>query len=202
MPTQRRTVLRSTIAAATAGAITMATAAAAPAALASDTWCDVDPIQLVITSGGTLVPIFVTNGARSLLYLPQLLLARITHTVTSVDGGTASLVTVSVTVPSGLLGRTFATRSVVSSGPLGLLSLFATTMGTSGSPMTIQFTLNVGLGPPCPGCPRACPSSGPTVGEQPPTRCYRQVRPPRLTPTSPLRTPKARAAPTSAANET
>lgn len=140
MTIQRRTALRSTIAAATAGAITVTTA---PAALASDTWCDVDPIQLVITSGGKLVPIFVTNGARSLLYVPQLLLARISHTVRSVDGGTASLVTVSVTVPNGLLGTRFATRSVVSSGPLGLLKVYATTTGMSGSAMTMQFKLNV-----------------------------------------------------------
>lgn len=140
MAIQRRIALRSTVAAATATALTVATA---PAALASETWCDVDPVQLVITSGGNIVPIFVTNGARSLLYLPQLLLARITHTVKSVDGGTASLVTVSVTVPNGLLGTRFATRSVVSSGPLGLLKIYASTTGTSGTAMTMQFTLSV-----------------------------------------------------------
>jgi hypothetical protein len=134
---QRRTALRSTVAAATATALT---AAAAPAALADETWCDVDPIQLVISSGGTLVPIFVTNGARSLLYLPQLFLAKITHTVKAIDGG--SLVTVSVTVPNGLLGTRFATRSVISSGPLGLFKVYASTTGTSGTAMTMQFTLN------------------------------------------------------------
>ena len=141
MAIRRRTALSSTIAVAAASGLTAATA---PAVLASDTWCDADPLQLVITSGGRLVPIFVTNGARSLLHLPQLLLARISHTVKSVDGGTASLVTLSVTVPNGLLGRSFATRSVVSSGPLGLLHVYATTTGMSGSAMTMQFKLNVG----------------------------------------------------------
>ena len=111
---------------------------------ASETWCDIDPVQLVITSGGRLVPIFVTNGAPSLLYAPQLLLARITHTTESVDGGTATLVTVQVTVPNALFGRTFPTRSVVSSGPLGLLQIYATGGGTSGSPMVMRFKLPIG----------------------------------------------------------
>ena len=135
----RRIALRLAPAAACAAAlITPATA------LASDTWCDVDPVQLVVTSGGKLVPIFVTNGAPSLLYAPQLLLARITHSTQSVDSGTATLVTVSVTVPNSLFGRTFPTRSVVSSGPLGLLKTYATGTGTSGSPMVLRFKLPVG----------------------------------------------------------
>lgn len=141
MALRRRTALRSTLATVAAGVMTVATA---PAVLASDTWCDADPVELVITSGGKLVPIFVTNGARSLLHLPQLLLARISHSVKSVEGGTASLVTVSVTVPNGLLGRSFETRSVVSRGPIGLLHVYATTTGMSGSAMTMQFKLNVG----------------------------------------------------------
>ncbi len=122
----------------------MLTVATAPTALASDTWCDIDPVQLVITSGGKIVPVFVTNGARSLLYVPQLLLARISHTTKPVDGGRATMVTVSVTVPNGILGETFATRSIVSSGPLGLLTVYATTTGTSGQSMTMQFKLPVG----------------------------------------------------------
>ena len=111
---------------------------------ASETWCDVDPVQLVITSGGRLVPIFVTNGAPSLLYAPQLLLAHITHTTESVDGGTATLVTVNVTVPHALFGRSFPTRSVVTSGPLGLLKVYATATGTSGGPMVMRFKLPIG----------------------------------------------------------
>src|SRR5687768_17955326 len=119
---RRRTALRTTFATAAA---TTATALTAPAAFAaSEGWCDVDPVQLVITSGGKIVPIFVTNGAPSVGYVAQLLLARISHTVKSVDGGKASLVTVSVTVPNGLFGKTFSTRTVVTSGPLGLLKVY------------------------------------------------------------------------------
>ena len=124
-------------------AASAASAVTARVAFADETWCDTDPVQLVITNGGNIVPVFVTNGARSPLYLPQLVLARITHTVKSVENGRTTLVTVSVTVPNDLLGRTFATRSIVSSGPLGLLKVYATTTGTSGSPMTMQFKLDV-----------------------------------------------------------
>ena len=138
---RRRTALRATVAPAAAAALV---AVPASTALASDTWCDIDPVQLVITSGGKLVPIFVTNGAPSLLYAPQLLLARITHTTHSVDSGTATLVTVSVTVPNAPFDKTFRTRSVVSSGPLGLLKIYATGTGTSGSPMVMRFKLPIG----------------------------------------------------------
>src|SRR5687768_14129920 len=139
---RRRTALRTTFATAAA---TTATALTAPAAFAaSEGWCDVDPVQLVITSGGKIVPIFVTNGAPSLLYAAQLLLAKMQTTVQSVDGGKASLVTVKVTVPNGLLGKTFATRTKVSSGPLGLLKVYGTATGTSGSAMTVQFKLPIG----------------------------------------------------------
>jgi hypothetical protein len=120
-----------------------ALAAAPPAAHAGETWCDVDPLQLVVTSGGALVPIFVTNGAPSLLYAPQLLLARITHITRSVDGGTATLVTVTVTVPNTLLGRSFPCRSVITRGPAGLLDVYATATGVSGAPMVMTFTLPI-----------------------------------------------------------
>ena len=146
MALTRRRTFRTTAGAAlaTSGAA-VATVATAPAAFAaSEGWCDVDPIQLVITSGGKIVPIFVTNGAPSLLYVAQLLLARITHTTASADGGTSTLVTVKVTVPNGLLGRTFPTRTVVSSGPLGLLKVYGTATGYSGQTMTVQFKLPVG----------------------------------------------------------
>ena len=139
--TLRRTVLRRALAL-TAAAV--GTASTAGQVLASDTWCDVDPVQLVVTSGGKIVPIFVTNGAPSPLYAPQLLLAAISHTVRSVDGGAASLVTVSVTVPNAPLGQSFPARSVVTSGPAGTLHVYASATGTSGRAMTMQFKLPVG----------------------------------------------------------
>ena len=145
MALTRRRTFRTTVGAAIATTTAAtATVATAPAVFAGDAWCDVDPIQLVITSGGKIVPIFVTNGAPSLLYVAQLLLAKMSTTTQSADGGKSTLVTVKVTVPNGLLGKTFPTRTVVSSGPLGLLNVYGIATGMSGSAMTVQFKLPVG----------------------------------------------------------
>ena len=139
---RRRNLLSGALAPASACTFALAALPATPAH-ASDQWCDIDPVQLVITSGGALIPIFVTNGAPSLVYAPQLLLAKITHSTESVDHGTATLVTVRVTVPNPLLGSPFPTRSVVTSGPLGLLHVYATTTGTSGKAMVMRFKLPI-----------------------------------------------------------
>lgn len=141
MPTIRRFALRTGLAA-TAAATGLATLA--PSAFAGEQWCDFDPIQLLITSGGKIVPIFVTNGAGSLLYLPQLALAKITSSTQSADGGKSTLVTVNVTVPNGLLGKKFAARTVVSALLLGLGKVYGTATGSSGSTMTVQFKLPIG----------------------------------------------------------
>jgi hypothetical protein len=138
---KRRGMVRTSVAVGSAAALS---AVAAPVAFGAEEWCDCDPVQLVITSGGKIVPIFVTSGARSLLNLVQVALATITHSVQSVDGGKATLVTVNVTVPKGLFGKTFDTRCKVSSGPLGLLTVYATAYGVSGTAMKAQFKLPVG----------------------------------------------------------
>jgi len=138
---KRRIALRSGLAVAAAATLTAVTT---PVALGAENWCDADPLQLVITSGGKIVPIFITNGARSALRIAQLLLAKITHTTKSVDGGRATLVTVNVVVPNGLFGAKFDTRCIVSCGPLGTFEVYATTTGTSGQTMTTQFKLPIG----------------------------------------------------------
>src|SRR5215217_5855202 len=104
---KRRGWLRSGIAVSTAAALS---AVAAPTAFGMEDWCDSDPVQLVITSGGKIVPIFVTSGARGLLNLTSALLAKISTSSQSADGGTSTLVTVNVTVPKSLLSKSFDTR--------------------------------------------------------------------------------------------
>ena len=138
MAFRRRAAFRSGLAVTGAAALT---AVVAPSAFAAEDWCDYDPIQLSITSGGKIVLLFVTNGAPSLLYVPQLALAKITHSTQSADGGKSLLVTVKVTVPNGLLGKRFQTRTKVSSLLLGLGTVYGTTTGWSGSTMTVQFKL-------------------------------------------------------------
>ena len=46
----------------------------APLALASDGWCDTDPILLIHTPAGLWVPVFVSVGAHSLFFTPDTLL--------------------------------------------------------------------------------------------------------------------------------
>src|SRR5438105_14677491 len=91
-----------------------------PAALASDGWCDSDPILVVHTPAGNLVPVYYNVGAQSLLYTLDTLLGTLvmSYTAVATSGGAATKVTVIVTVPS-LLFQSFATRDIVSTGAFG-----------------------------------------------------------------------------------
>jgi hypothetical protein len=114
---------------------------AAPGASAGAQWCDTDPVVVIITPSGVLVPLFVNNGAQGVEHQPAVLLASMPYTVTPVDGGTE--VHLNVTVPNDLFARGFPTRSVVSTGPLGTGTVYATAYGVSGKPMQLTFTLDV-----------------------------------------------------------
>ncbi len=117
--------------------------ATAPAALASDDWCDTDPLVVITTPAGNLVPVFNTNGAQGLQHQPAILLSRVSYTVQPVDGGKGTLVKMSVTVPNDIFGSGFPTRAKISTGPMGTLKVLATSTGNSGKPMNMQFTLDV-----------------------------------------------------------
>ena len=133
------------------GAALAAAAAAvhgAPVARAWDEWCDSDPIQLIRTDDGRLLPVvvFYTPGAqvRSPLDLPRLL-ALLTGTLLTVRTSSQPVpegtqVTLRVTVPTGT-GPAFATRMVVSQGPGGALTRYAEVSGQSGQEMVAQFLL-------------------------------------------------------------
>ena len=116
---------------------------AAPTAWAMEGWCEDDPPVLITTPGGRLVVVYVTNGALGVQHLLAAQLAHITHTVKPVESGRATRVTMEVTVPNDLFGSNFPTKSTVSSGPFKTLTIYATAMGTSGSPMRMEFTLPV-----------------------------------------------------------
>jgi hypothetical protein len=114
-----------------------------PSAAAMEAWCDGDPVVVVVTPGGALVPLFVTSSGLGVQHLPAVLLAAITYTTELADGGTATLVKLRVVVPGDLFDPRFATRSVVSTGPLGTGAVYGSTSGVSGDPMSITFKLNV-----------------------------------------------------------
>jgi hypothetical protein len=110
---------------------------------ANDEWCDTDPIRLILTPGGTPVAVFYVTGVKGLLGIVGSLLSHLTveHTAVPDNGGTK--VTLSVTVPNGLLGATYDTRLKCTSDLLGSGTVYGQTYGTSGTAMTLQFRLDV-----------------------------------------------------------
>lgn len=112
-----------------------------PAADASAQWCEEDPLVVIQTPGGSLVPLYVTNGALGAEHLPAVLAAGIGYTVKSVESGGATLVKVQVQVPDDLYGYQFETRSTVSTGPLKTGAIYATTQGFSSQVMQLEFKL-------------------------------------------------------------
>jgi hypothetical protein len=108
---------------------------------AGDDWCEVDPLVVIRTPGGRLVPVYYVSGALGLEHAATLLLA--TKAYTAEPAGGKTWVTVRVTVPDDVFGTAFPTRLTVSEGPLGTLTVYDRTTGTSGSPMTARFFLDV-----------------------------------------------------------
>lgn len=121
--------------------VPMAVLAPAVSAGSSD-WCDADPIVVIRTPKGKLVPVYNTNGVAGLQYTPALALAKVSYTVQPADGGKKTLVKMEVTLPEGLYGRDFATRTTISTGPMGTLQVLAKAQGESGRAMKLQFTLD------------------------------------------------------------
>ena len=122
----------------------VATTATAPTAFAgSSDWCDLDPVVVIKTPKGNLVPVFNTMGVRGLKHQAAMLAAKVGYTVQPADGGRKTLVNLDVTIPEGLLwGWDFDTRTVISTGPLGTLTVLGTAYGVSGRAMRVQFTLD------------------------------------------------------------
>jgi hypothetical protein len=115
----------------------------APAAAAEGDWCDDDPVVLIVTPKGNLVPLFNTMGVKGLLNAPQILLAKVTYTTKSVNSGRSTQVDMKVTIPKSLLLGGFDTRTKISTGPLGTLQILDTASGYSGSAMSVSFVINV-----------------------------------------------------------
>jgi hypothetical protein len=123
-------------------ALALLAALAGPVA-AGEEWCDTDPLLLIRTPAGAIVPVYVTSGALGVEHQAAVLLVTTQYTAQSVQGGRATLVQVSDTVPSDVFAASFATRFVVSSGPMGTALIYGQATGTSGQPMALSFTLAV-----------------------------------------------------------
>lgn len=123
--------------------IPLAIVTQAPVALASSDWCDTDPILVIHTPAGNLVPVYVTVGAHSPLFTPNTLLGSLVPSYTAVptSNGAATSVRVVVTVPPLPLDPSFATRDTVSTGVMGTGIVYAQASGVSGNAMTSTFQL-------------------------------------------------------------
>ena len=115
----------------------------APSPLAAAEWCDADPLVLIRTPGGALVPVYVTSGGLGAMHLPAVLLAKMDYSVQPAAGGNATLVRLEVVVPGDLLDSHFPTRTVASTGPLATGTIYARATGYSGETMAMTFRLEV-----------------------------------------------------------
>jgi hypothetical protein len=115
--------------------------AAQPAGAAAE-WCEFDPVVLIVTPGGALVPVFVTNGAQGTEHLTAAQLAEMRYTTRPDKSGTATLVYLQVLVRGDLFAAKFPTRSTASTGPLATGNIFARTQGVSGDTMQLTFVLD------------------------------------------------------------
>lgn len=116
------------------------TASLGSGAAAGDQWCEWDPVVVITTPGGSIVPVYVTNGAEGAEHSPAVLVARMSYTAQPTWDGGGTLVHLTVVIPGDHFGD-FAAASVVSSGPLKTGTIFAGTTGRSNAPMQMVFAL-------------------------------------------------------------
>ena len=115
-----------------------------PPTSASNQWSDTDPMKVVTTPAGNAVPIYVDVGVETPADLPLAEAASISWTVQSVQGGTATQVTLSATVPCSpvqSIGCQFRTRLVPSSQVMMGGTVYAQAFGFGGKTMVAHFTL-------------------------------------------------------------
>ena len=103
------------------------------------TYCDWDPLVLVVTPSGHLALVYDSVWTSSLL---QPGLPTETHTTKRVyvDGAPATEVDMTIYVPTGILFN-YSTMDEVTTGLLGSGRVLARETGSSGSPVHLRFTL-------------------------------------------------------------
>lgn len=125
---------------ATAGTLTLLLTHA-PAAFADD-WCAADPLVKVVTPGGTKQHVHVMIFALGAQHRQALHKSTITWSAAAASGGTATDVTVRVTVPQDESRSPFPTKALVSTRPNGKGTLLAQVdVGQAGTPMELKYTL-------------------------------------------------------------
>jgi hypothetical protein len=114
-----------------------------PGASAGDEWCEVDPVVVITTPGGSVVPVFVNIRAQGLEHLAALELSQISYTTQSTDGGTATEVQMTVLVPGDQFSDRYPVQVVVTTGPARTGTTLASAKGYSEQDLQLKFTLYV-----------------------------------------------------------
>jgi hypothetical protein len=105
------------------------------------TYCDWDPLVLIVTPGGHIVPVYDSVWTSSPLALAVPLESYTATRVYDSQGRPHTAVDMTIYVPTGLLFR-FATIDEVTTGLLGTGTVLAREYGTSSKPVHLKFTLS------------------------------------------------------------
>jgi len=105
------------------------------------TFCDWDPIVLIVTPAGNIVPVYDSVWTASPLDLGLPLESYTVSRVYDASGKPHTAVDMKITVPTGLLFR-YTVKDMVTSGLLGTGTVYALKYGTSGTPVHLDFTLS------------------------------------------------------------
>ena len=103
-------------------------------------YCDWDPIVLVVTPAGNIVPVYDSVWTASPLNLGVPLESYTTSRVYDAQGNPETAVDMAITVPTGLLFR-YNVTDEVTSGLLGSGTVYAIKSGTSGTTLHLKFVL-------------------------------------------------------------
>ena len=106
------------------------------------TYCDWDPIVLIVTPAGHVVPVYDSVWTSSPLDLGVPTESYTVSRTYDSSGRPQTAVAMTITVPTGLLLR-YTTEDMVTSGLLGSGTVYAWQYGTSGTPVHLKFTLPV-----------------------------------------------------------
>ena len=104
------------------------------------TFCDWDPLVLVVTPSGHIVPVYDSVWTSSLVDLGVPLESYNVSRTYSRSGTPETLVDMTISVPTGLLLR-YQTTDEVTSGLLGSGTVYARASGYSGTPVHLKFIL-------------------------------------------------------------
>ena len=105
------------------------------------TYCDWDPLVLVVTPSGHIVAVYDSVWTPSVLNLGVPLESYTVSRTYSRRGAPETLVDMTISVPTGLLFR-YPTTDEVTSGLLGSGTVYASASGYSGTPVHLKFVLN------------------------------------------------------------